>query len=173
MTTVTAFSPDYRRATKAAAATFFDVALPTISDWVRKGAPVVKRGKQGVGWELDLKAIAEWRYGSSGTAGDIDPEKLSPAERKAWYEGETRRVELLVRATELLSASETDRAIATAIAALGHDIRAIPDNLERQHGVSAEVAEFIEVALLEAMNTLADRLSVLGSNDQQNGEGGN
>jgi hypothetical protein len=122
--------------------------------------PVVQKGAKGVAWVIDLCAAAEWRFAGPKDA-ESDPEGMSPADRKAWYEGETKRRDLQIRDKELIPAADVERVIATAFAAISSDIRAIPDNLERRHGIPGDVAESVEVLLHEAMDALADKLSNL------------
>lgn len=153
--------PEVRRANKAQAAEFFDISLPTLEAWLRKGAPVVQRGSRGIGWILDLNAVARWHYESRIESGDVDPDSLPPAERKAWYEGEAKKRELQIKDRELIPAPDVERAVATAFAAIAQDLRAIPDNLERRHGMDGETAQRVEEAIFEAMESLADRLSSL------------
>ena len=155
--------PARSTASKAEAAEFFLVSLPTIDAWIRKGAPVVQRGARGVPWQIDLRAMAEWVYSAGGGGGgeQTDPEKLTPIERKAWYEGEAKRLDLQERHRDLIPAGEVERVVAIAFAAIGQDLRAIPDNLERRTGLSGEIAEQVERELFQAMETLADKLSSL------------
>ena len=150
-----------RRANKAEVAEFFDVSVKSVDGWVRRGCPVVERGATNKPWVFDLLAVAEWRFTGRASDSEIDPDSLSPAERKAWYEGETRKRELQQRDRELIPAAEVEQAVATAFAAIAQDIRAIPDNLERRYGITPDVAEHVEAALFEAMDATADRLGAL------------
>lgn len=145
---------------KAACAEFFDVSLPTVEAWIRKGMPVVQRGAKGVAWVIDLCAAAEWRFAGPADS-DVDPDGMMPSDRKAWYEGETKRRDLQVRDGELIPAADVERVVATAFAAIASDIRAIPDNLERKYGIAGEVAESVEALLHDAMDAMADRLAHL------------
>ena len=156
--------PSLRTASKGGCAEFFGVSLPTVEAWVRKGMPVQQQGSRGVAWVIDLLAAAEWRFAGS-TGGDSDPEDMPPAERKAWYEGETKRRDLQVRDRELIPAGDVERVIATAFAALASDVWAIPDLLERKHGVSGEMAGQVADALAPAMDALAGRLEQFASLD--------
>lgn len=149
-----------RIGSKAACAEFFDVSLPTIEAWIRRGMPVVQKGAKGVAWVIDLCAAAEWRFAGPKDS-ESDPEGMSPADRKAWYEGETKRRDLQIRDKELIPAGDVERVIATAFAAISSDIRAIPDNLERKYGISGDVAESVEALLHEAMDAMADKLATL------------
>lgn len=158
--------PDRRRANKAELASFFDTSLPTIEAWVRKGCPVVQRGARGVAWVFDILEVARWKFaGQPGSAvgedGDIDPTKLPPAERKAWFESEIKRRDLQVQDGELIKAPELEVCIATAFAAISQGLRAIQDNLERRVGCPPEVAESVGLMVEEEMSALADRLSQL------------
>ena len=151
-----------RRVNKAELAAWFEVSLPTIEAWIRKGMPIAQRGSRGVPWVIDLLEVAEWRFsGRADNDGEIDPERLSPSDRKAWYEGEARRRDLQERDRELIPAIEVEQAIRTAFAAIGQSLRSIPDNLERRVGISPAVAEQIEEMLDEEMTALADRLANL------------
>lgn len=150
-----------RIANKAGCAEFFDVSMPTVDAWIRRGMPIVQKGGKGVSWQIDLLAAAQWRFGVQASGGSIDPESLEPMQRRAWYEGETKRRELQVRDRELIPAADVERVVATAFAALSSDIRAIPDNLERRHGIAGDVAEKVAAALDEAMQSTSERLAEL------------
>lgn len=150
-----------RIANKAGCAEFFDVSMPTVDAWIRRGMPIVQKGGKGVSWQIDLLAAAQWRFGVQAAGGSIDPESLEPMQRRAWYEGETKRRELQVRDRELIPAADVERVVATAFAALSSDIRAIPDNLERRHGIAGDVAEKVAAALDEAMQSTSERLAEL------------
>ena len=45
---------------KSEMAAFFEVSLKTIDDWVRKGAPVLSKGSNGVSYEIDVTPFWEW-----------------------------------------------------------------------------------------------------------------
>jgi len=123
--------------------------------------PVMQKGGKTSPWEIDLLAVAQWRFGVQASGGSVDPESLDPMQRRAWYEGETKRRELQVRDRELIPAADVERVVATAFAALSSDIRAIPDNLERRHGIAGDVAEKVAAALDEAMQSTSERLAEL------------
>jgi terminase small subunit / prophage DNA-packing protein len=152
-----------RGANKAEVAEFFDVSIPTIESWLRRGCPVVSRGSRTVPWVFDLLQVAEWRINGQRPVGDIDPDMLPPSERKAWYESETKKRDLQIKDRELIPASEVETVVATAFAAIAADIHAIPDNLERRHGIDSATAQAVEAALYEAMDGLADKLSTLAA----------
>lgn len=157
--------PPVRKASIGECAQFFDVSTQAVQDWLRKGMPVLQQGSRGVPYVIDLLAVARWRFqgvGGSDAAVEVDPERLPPADRKAWYEGETKRRDLAIKAGELVPAADVEQVIATAFAALAQDMLSIPDNLERRHGVPPELAEKVEEGIYQAMDALADRMSKLG-----------
>lgn len=148
-----------RKANKAEVAEFFDVSIKAVDGWVRRGCPVVERGMVNKPWVFDLLAVAEWRIVGQRVDLATDPDTLPPAERKAWYEGETKKRELQIKDKELIPAAEVEQAIAISFASIAQDLRAIPDNLERRLGVSSDIAEKVEDAIHIAMSSVADKLS--------------
>lgn len=150
-----------RRANKAEAAEFFDVSIPAVDSWLRRGCPVVSRGSRTQPWVFDLLAVAEWRINGRRADAEADPDSLPPMERKAWYDGETKKRELQARDRELIPAAELESCIARAFAALSQGIRSIPDNLERRIGCSPEIAEAVERLLESEMDAAADVLSAI------------
>jgi hypothetical protein len=157
--------PEIRRANKAQAAQFFDITLPTLERWLREGAPVVQRGSRGISWILDLRQIAQWKYGSNIGPGGVDPDSLSPQDRKAWYDSEQKRRALQIQDRELIPVAEIERVISTAFSAIAQGLRSLPDNIERRTGCSPEIVEAIERAIDAEMRALAEKLSALGPVD--------
>ncbi|MEM1191549.1 MAG: DUF1441 family protein [Pseudomonadota bacterium] len=162
-----------RLANKAQAAEFFGVSVNTIDRWIRRKCPVVQRGSLGKPWVLDLLSIAEWKFtrGSDEADGEDDdqipPEKLPPADRKAWYESEVKRRAIQELDRELIPVAEVERTVSTAFAAIAADIKSLPDNLERRHGFPVELIEALEQGLFGAMDALADRLANLTIADDE------
>jgi phage terminase Nu1 subunit (DNA packaging protein) len=154
--------PDIRKANKAQAAEFFGVSLPTVDAWIRKGAPVRTEGARGVSWELDLHALAQWRYGAGLEAQVQDPDRMPPAERKAWYEAEKTKRNLDIDARLLVPRAELEHAVSVAFAAVTQDLLAIPDQLERLHGVPADVAAKVDEAVCAAVENLRAKMARLG-----------
>jgi terminase small subunit / prophage DNA-packing protein len=152
-----------RDATKRDVAEFFGVSLPSVEGWIRRGCPVIHRPEPGTGgaYKFDLLAVAEWRFLGARKETDIDPETLPPGERKAWYEGEQKRLSILETQRDLIPRADVERSIAVAFAAIAQGIRAIPDNLERRYGVSPVVAEQVEEMLFLELDALAARMGEL------------
>lgn len=156
-----------RKANKAELAEFFNVSIPTIDAWIRKGMPVVQRGAKTVPWVFDLLAVTLWKFApQDDESGPVDPEKLPPAERKAWYDSEMRRRELQKTDRELIPAAEVGQVIATAFAAVAQSVRSLPDNLERRLSLAPEVVDEIGRAMDEHLDDLAERLQKLGTEEE-------
>lgn len=150
--------PDRRKATKAQVAEFFDVSLPTVETWIRKGCPIVERGGKGIGYVLDLREVARWHFGSLSGPTNNNPDHMQPADRKAWYEAEARKRDLELKAGELVPRAAMAQAVSTAFAAVTQDLLAIPDQLERLHGVPAEVAAKVDNVLCGAIESLRGKM---------------
>ena len=155
--------PQIRIADKAGTAEFFGVSLPTIDKWMRDGMPYLQRGAPRVPWQIDLHAAAKWRYEARLPSGQIDPETLPPAERKLWYDGETRRRELQVRDRELIPEAEVEQTVATAFSAVAQSMLALPDQLERRAGLTPTQSEIVQAAVHETLTELSERLSELAT----------
>lgn len=151
-----------RRANKAQVAEFFEVAVKTVDGWVRRGCPVVQRGSTAKPWVFDLLDVARWRFGNEVTPGGEDPDQMTPGDRKAWYESETKRRALQVSDRELIPVEDVERTVATAFSAIAQGLRGLPDNIERRTGCDPATVEAIEQALDAEMDALADKLSTLG-----------
>lgn len=102
------------------------------------------------------------RPGIADAAGEIDPDRLAPSDRRAWFDSETKRRELQVRDRELIPAAEVAQVLATSFAAFASEMRSMPDNLERQGYATPEQAERIEERIDLALDALADRMQKLG-----------
>jgi phage terminase Nu1 subunit (DNA packaging protein) len=46
---------------RAELASLFEVSLPTVDAWVRKGCPVVERGGRGREWKFHFSEVFNWR----------------------------------------------------------------------------------------------------------------
>ena len=93
--------------------------------------------------------------------GDVDPDALSPIERKAWFDSEVRRRQLQVQDRELIPAAEVEAAVSTAFSAIAQGLRSIPDIIERRCGAPPEMVEEIERIIDAEMAALADKLARL------------
>lgn len=153
-------APPSRIANKAETAEWFDVSLATLDAWIRRGMPVVVRGHKGQQWEIDLLAVAIWRYGPSEQSeqADVDPDALSPKDRLAWYQGNREKRRDMIDAGELYERAPTLHTFATTIAVFAEQVRAIPDLLERRAGLTPKQAELAADEIDTQLETVKKRL---------------
>lgn len=147
---------------KAGVSRFFDVELTTVNGWVRKGCPVIKQGGPGVQWQIDLLEVAKWYYGNQTSGGTQDPDTMTPAERKAWFESEQKRRDLQKEDRELIPAPELEQAIATAFSLLTQGLLTIPDALERVDGITPELAIIVENRICAQLEALSEHMAAFG-----------
>lgn len=88
----------------------------------------------------------------------VDPDDMTPQDRKAWFESESRRRDLEERDRQLLPRGEVVRTLTLTVATLADSMRALPDRLEREAGidgrVAAEVERIVDAHLEQARRTL-------------------
>lgn len=79
----------------------------------------------------------------TGGAGDIDPDKLDPFRRRAHYQAELEKIELQMKAGELVPRAEVEREFARVFDVLARYLDVLPDRLERAGLVGPQIAERI------------------------------
>lgn len=138
--------PASRRLSKAQTAQFFDVSLPTVEGWIRRGCPVIERGDRGRRWTIDPLAVVEWQSSRqiSEATPPTHPDDMTPQDRKAWYESEMRRRDLQRRDRELYERADVLRTFTVTIATFAEQMRALPDRLEREAGIDGQAAALVE-----------------------------
>ncbi|KFC13123.1 hypothetical protein GTGU_00165 [Trabulsiella guamensis ATCC 49490] len=92
-----------------------------------------------------LKDIGPVLFSDSG-AGEPDvmhdPSRMSPKERKDWYQSETERVKLETSLKQLVPASDVHREMALMVKVVTQVLDTWPDKLERDRGWKpAQIAE--------------------------------
>jgi hypothetical protein len=92
--------------------------------------------------------------GTRQEPGEIDPEKLSPKERKDWYEGEKTRRALEVEAGKLIPAAEAEIEFAALVKMFAGALEVLPFRLERECGLSGDVVERLQIAIDECRSNL-------------------
>nr|WP_227176143.1 DUF1441 family protein [Marinobacter sp. CA1] len=159
-----------RRLNKSELAELFGVSVQAVDGWCRRGCPVEERGAPGRPWVFDALRVADWRFSKADQPEGQDPDTMTPQDRKAWYESESKRRELQVQDRELIPSAEVERVVATAFSAIAQGLRGLPDNIERRTGCTPEIVEAIEHTLDAEMEALADKLVELGALETQEQE---
>ena len=94
---------------------------------------------------------------------DVDPDMLSPVDRRHWYDSELKRRQLQIRDRDLIPTEEVQGTVSRAFAVISQNLLSLPDSLERRAGISPELAEQAENVIHASMNALADSLATLGT----------
>jgi len=81
------------------------------------------------------------------TDGELDPDKLKPFERKAYYECELDKLKLELERGELVPTFEVERKMARLFKMLTQYLDTLPDILERDIGISVDQLVRIEKQL--------------------------
>ncbi len=114
--------------------------------------PVAQRGGYpAYDFRAAVKAIFSRR-------GDVNPETLTPADRKNLALAKRAEFELQVRAGEYLPRGDYRAASAQAFARIAQAIRSLPDNLERKAGLTPDAVQHAEEVVDAVLSNLADDL---------------
>lgn len=76
--------------------------------------------------------------------GNIDPEKLDPFKRRAWYQGEHEKNKLAIERGELLTSIDVEQTFGSTFKLIADFLDTLPDILERDCGASAQMVLKIE-----------------------------
>ncbi|ADZ91090.1 DUF1441 family protein [Marinomonas mediterranea] len=74
----------------------------------------------------------------------INPDTMTPGERKAWFDSENARVNFEINCGELVPADEVARGYAEFAKAIVNPLDSLPDLLERKAGLNADQAEIVQ-----------------------------
>lgn len=146
-------SQQKRRCNKAQLGQLFSVHLSTIDAWIRRGCPYVQRGNLRKPWVFDALAVMEWRFGQDDPAPPIDPDRMTPPDRRAWYQSENIRRELRQADRALIPGEELEQCLQAAMAAVKEAMQSLPRKfaaaglnaagvLAAEQALQAELASF-------------------------------
>jgi len=92
------------------------------------------------------------------------PEKLDFDKARARNEqskADLNELEFRIKSKQYLPRAAIQQAAATAIASFAQTMRSVPDNLERTHGISPEIAEEVGKAIDLALQDLAHEFQMM------------
>ena len=118
--------------TKKDLSLIFRVTPQAVGQWVDQGCPTVNEQGRGHALAFNLLDVIQWKL--SNDESEIDPEKLSPTDRRAWYDSEQRRRDLQIKDRELIPAEELRESLSIVFNIVAQGLRSIPDNIERNLG---------------------------------------
>ena len=91
--------------------------------------------------------------------GTIDPDKLEPNTRLAYYRGETEKLALAAKAKSLIPAAEVEAETARWAKLVAQHLETVPDMLERDCGLKPDQIAVVEKHLDALRTSLADVLA--------------
>lgn len=125
---------------KNALASEFNIDRRSIDKLIKNIAPCGKKSGHPV-WALRDVLIPIARYLDNGFDIDpdnIDPEKLKPFDRKAWFDSEIQRVKFETQMGQLIPADEVAAVEAEKNKRIALHLETMADVLERDCGLNAE-----------------------------------
>jgi hypothetical protein len=146
--------PPKRLASKTEVQVFFDISSAVLERWIRDGCPVERTGSPGMPWVFDLLKVAEWHFTNevmriiSDNNGqpivENDPDKMSPRNRKDWYDGENKKRDLMIRDGLLIPVQNHEREMSLVIKQFINFLDTFGDVLERDAGIGPEVLDKVQ-----------------------------
>lgn len=95
-----------------------------------------------------------------------DPKSLPPEQRNAWFQSENKRMDVEIRARQLIPAAEHEADLATMAKDLAQFLETLPDQLERDVGLAPEQVEAMHQQIDRRRQELYDRI-VTGADGEQ------
>ena len=140
-------------------ATEFGMARETVAKRLRSAGIQADGKKDGYPvYRLRDAAPALIEAAPTDEAGDVDPDKLPPEKRRAWFQSERERMELEAKAGKLIPALEHERDMARLVGMVVQAFETLPDVLERDEGLQPHQVERVQQVLDEVRGKLYDRI---------------
>lgn len=148
-----------RRCNKADLAQLFGVHLSTIDGWIRRGCPAIRRGSLSQPWEFDALDVMRWRFEKDAPRAPVDPDQMTPPDRRAWYQSEHLRRQLRDREAELVPREEVEECVELVTRIVNTAVREFPARFVAQTGAGPEVTRAIEKTLEGILDYFNDSMA--------------
>lgn len=133
-------------------AAVFEISLPTVDDWVRRGCPGA-RGNVAQPYQFSLPAVVKWRVGEllkrepkPTAARNADAGTLAEAElRKLTAEAELKELELAKRREQLVTADTVRQLWRSMLTLFRVRVMALPTKRAREFAEENEWSRILEV----------------------------
>lgn len=145
---------------KADLARLAGVSLPTISQWVAKGCPYVKKGAKGQPWQFDASHVWAWREEQVAlqTVGDTSQLDIEEARRrKLAAEAALAELDVAKKKGELVEVEVVAETVGDDYANVRAKLLSLPTKAAPQLCAiddAAEVQSFLEKLVFEALEEL-------------------
>lgn len=133
----------------------FDLDRRTVAKRIHNTKPAgVERGSP----VYRLKDAAAALFGSTTAAGDqvVNPNKLDPGERLAWYRSERERLSFEAEIGQLVPEADHRAELAKLAKAVLLQLETLPDVLERDCGLAPRQVALVQTKVDEARDALAE-----------------
>ena len=131
-------------------------------------AGLVAAGKRGGHPVYALRDVGPVLYRVPGASASLnDPDKMTPTDRKAWFQSETERVKLMTEMGQLCPVEDVHRTFATMVKTVVNSLETIPDILERDCGLDADSVQRVQDSIDSVREHLALRLQEVFTEDDQ------
>lgn len=91
--------------------------------------------------------------------GHVDPTKLKPSERRAWYQSENERLKFEQETGQLILAAEVHAEFAAAAKIVVRELETLPDRAERDLRCGAEVVEYLQAEVRNIRTEIAKHMA--------------
>jgi hypothetical protein len=91
--------------------------------------------------------------------GGIDPAKMRPGDRRAWFQSENERLKFEQETGQLILAAEVQSEMATLAKIVVRELETLPDTAERDLRCGPEVIEYLQRKIRELRARIAGRLA--------------
>lgn len=88
----------------------------------------------------------------------VDPARMKPGDRRAWYQSENERLKFEVETAQLILASEVQSEMATVAKVVVRFLETLPDTTERDTRCGPEVIEYLAKKVREVRAEIAAQL---------------
>lgn len=106
-----------------------------------------------------IRAYIQYIQNGQTAPEDIDPDRMEPFKRRAFYQGEREKIALREQAGELVPRLELEAELAFVIKTCVHAFETLPDTLERDAALTPQQAEAVETLCDQLRTSLHERLS--------------
>jgi phage terminase Nu1 subunit (DNA packaging protein) len=149
-----AFDPD-QHVSAGALAKVFGLTLRRIQQMAQDGT-IPRAGRGVFALAASVQALLQYRQSAAENDGSINPEKLDPFRRRAYYQGEADRLRLLEMAGQLVRRADHERELARVFKILAHFFETVPDRIERDLNLAPLVVAKFEEYLDQLRRDLHD-----------------
>ncbi len=121
-----------------------------------KAAELPKAGREGNADLYYLKDAAVALFGNTGSTGSaVDPNKMKPGDRRAWYQSENERLKFELEISVLCQAEKVRTEFSNLAKPMLAELEVLPDILERDCGLPPDAVQMVQSKIDDLRNNIA------------------